>query len=48
MGPIPVTALARFFEGLFVVGTIAAFAVLVLSRIEDRKPLFGREEQNYS
>jgi hypothetical protein len=48
MGPITVTALARFFEGLFVVETIAAFAVLVLSGIEDRETLFGREEQNYS
>ena len=48
MDLIPVTALARFFEGLFVVETIAAFAVLVLNGIEDRKTLFGREEQNYS
>lgn len=48
MGPILVTALARFFEGSFAVETIAAFAVLVLSGIEDRKTLFGGEEQNYS
>jgi hypothetical protein len=48
MGPIPVTALTRFLEVLFAIETIAAFAVLVLSGIEDRETLFGGEEQNYS
>lgn len=40
--------LARFLEGMFVIGSIGSVAVLVLSGIEDLKTLFGREESNHS
>ena len=43
-----VTILARLLEGMFVIGAIGSFLVLVLSGIEDVKTLFGREEENHS
>jgi hypothetical protein len=46
MGLIIVTVLVRILEGMFVVGAIGSFVVLVLSGIEDLKMLLGREEEN--
>lgn len=40
-----VTVLVRILEGMFVVGSIGSFVVLVLSGIEDLKMLLGREEE---
>jgi hypothetical protein len=48
MGLLIITALVRILEGMFVVGSIGSFVVLVLSGIEDLKLLFGREEENHS
>ncbi len=48
MGLKIVTVLVRVLEGMFVVGAIGSFVVLVLSGIEDLKMLFGREEENHS
>jgi hypothetical protein len=45
MGHILVFILARLLEGMFVVGSIASFVVLVLSGIEDLETLFGKEKQ---
>jgi hypothetical protein len=39
-----VVLLARILEGMFVVGSIGSFVVLVLTAIEDLKTLFGMEE----
>ena len=39
------TVLVRILEGMFVVGAIGSFVVLVLSGIEDLKMLLGREEE---
>ncbi len=39
---------ARILEGMFVVGSVGSFLVLVLSGIEDLKTLLGREESNHS
>lgn len=48
MGLIIVTVLVRILEGMFVVGAIGSFVVIVLSGIEDLKMLLGREEENHS
>jgi hypothetical protein len=48
MGLKIVTVLVRILEGMFVVGSIGSFVVLVLSGIEDLKMLLGREEENHS
>jgi hypothetical protein len=45
MGLKIITVLVRFLEGMFVVGAIGSFVVLVLSGIEDLKMLLGREEE---
>lgn len=42
------TLLARVLEGMFVIGSIGSFAVLVLSAIDDLKTLLGREDSNHS
>ena len=47
MGHILLIILARFLEGLFVVGSLGSFVVLVLSGIEDVKTLFGGEEEHH-
>jgi hypothetical protein len=48
MGLIIVTVLVRILEGMFVVGAVGSFLVIVLSGIEDLKMLLGREEENHS
>jgi hypothetical protein len=48
MRHIFVVVVARLLEGMFVVGSIGSFVVLVLSGIEDLKTLFGREEKQHS
>ncbi|MFI5103063.1 MAG: hypothetical protein ACHP9V_06815 [Terriglobales bacterium] len=48
MGLKIVTVLVRVLEGMFVVGAIGSFVVIVLSGIEDLKMLLGREEENHS
>lgn len=48
MGLKIVTVLVRFLEGMFAVGAIGSFVVIVLSGIEDLKMLLGREEENHS
>ena len=48
MGLIIITVLVRVLEGMFVVGAIGSFVVIVLSGIEDLKMLLGREEENHS
>lgn len=48
MAHILVIILARFLEGMFVIGSIGSFVVLVLSGIEDLQTLFGKEEQQHS
>ncbi len=40
-----VTVLVRILEGMFVVGGIGSFVVIMLSGIEDLKMLLGREEE---
>jgi hypothetical protein len=47
MGHVFITILARFLEGLFVIGSIGSVIVLVLSGIEDIKTLFGGEEEHH-
>jgi hypothetical protein len=48
MGLIIVTVLVRILEGMFVVGAVGSFLVIVLSGIEDLKMLLGREDENHS
>jgi len=48
MGHILVIILARLLEGMFVIGSIGSFVVLVLSGIEDLETLFGKEEEHHS
>lgn len=48
MGLIIVIVLVRILEGMFVVGIIGSFVVIVLTGIEDLKMLLGREEENRS
>jgi hypothetical protein len=48
MGLIIVTVLVRILEGMFVVGAVGSFLVIVLSGIEDLKMLLGREDANHS
>jgi hypothetical protein len=48
MGLIVVTVLVRFLEGMFVVGAIGSFVVLILTGIEDLEMLLGREEEKHS
>lgn len=48
MAHILVIILARFLEGMFVIGSIGSFVVLVLSGIEDLQTLFGKEEEQHS
>ena len=48
MGLKIITVLVRFLEGMFVLGAIGSFVVLVLSGIEDFKMLLGREGENHS
>jgi hypothetical protein len=48
MEHIFVVVVARLIEGMFVVGSIGSFVVLVLSGIEDLKTLLGREEKQHS
>jgi hypothetical protein len=48
MGLNIITVLVRVLEGMFVVGAIGSFVVIVLSGIEDLKMLLGREEENHS
>jgi hypothetical protein len=48
MGMKIVTIIVRILEGMFVVGGIGSFVVLVLSGIEDLKMLLGREEEDHS
>jgi hypothetical protein len=44
-----VVLLARILEGMFIVGSIVPFVVLVLSGTKDRKTLFGMDgEENLS
>lgn len=45
MGLMIVTVLVRILEGMFVVGGIGSFVVIMLSGIEDLKMLLGREEE---
>lgn len=40
-----VVVLARILEGMFVVGSLGSFVVLVLSGIEDMKTLLGMDEE---
>jgi len=47
MGHVFITILARFLEGLFVIGSIGSVIVLVLSGIDDIKTLFGGEEEHH-
>ena len=46
--PVVITLVVRLLEGMFIVGSIGSFVVLVLSGIEDLKTLFGREESEHS
>ena len=47
MGLFFLTVLVRFLEGMFVVGVIGSFVVLVLSGIEDLKSfLAGRRDHS--
>ena len=48
MGVKIITVLVRFLEGMFAIGAIGSFVVIVLSGIEDLKMLLGREEENHS
>jgi hypothetical protein len=48
MGHVFLTIVARFLEGMFVIGSIGSLVVLVLSGIEDIKTLFGGEEEHHS
>ena len=48
MGLKIITVLVRFLEGMFFVGAIGSFVVIVLSGFEDLKMLLGREEENHS
>ena len=48
MGLKIITVLVRVLEGMFVVGAIGSFVVIVLSGIEDLKMLLGREGENHS
>ena len=48
MGEIVVTVLVRILEGMFLLGIIGSFVVIVLTGIEDLRMLLGREEQNHS
>jgi hypothetical protein len=48
MGLTIVTVLVRILEGLFVLGSVGSFIVLVLTGIEDLKMLLGREEEKHS
>ncbi|MBZ5667120.1 MAG: hypothetical protein LAO30_21265 [Acidobacteriia bacterium] len=48
MGLKIVTVLVRILEGMFVLGSIGSFIVLILTGIEDLKMLLGREEENHS
>jgi hypothetical protein len=41
-------AVVRLLEGMFVIGGIGSFVVLILSGIEDLRTLFGQEEENHS
>jgi hypothetical protein len=44
-----VVLLARILEGMFIVGSVGSFVVLVLRGIKDRKTLFGMDgEENLS
>jgi hypothetical protein len=45
---VVVTLVARLLESMFVIGTIGAVAVFVLSGIADLKTLLGREESAHS
>jgi hypothetical protein len=42
-----VTVAIRFLEGMFVVGSLGSFLVLVLSGIEDIGTLFGSDETEH-
>ena len=48
MGPILLVVLVRILEGMFILGIIGSFMVIVLTGIEDLKMLLGREEQDRS
>ena len=48
MGLVLITVVVRLLEGMFAVGVVGSFIVLVLSGIEDLKTLFGREEEHHS
>jgi hypothetical protein len=41
--PLRVELIARFLEGMFVLGSLGSFVVLVLSGIEDLETLFGMD-----
>ena len=43
--PLWVVIPARILEGMFIVGSLGSFVVLVLSGIEDMKTLFGMDEE---
>jgi len=48
MGLFIVTVLVRILEGMFLIGIVGSFIVIVLTGIEDLKMLLGREEENHS
>lgn len=48
MSHVLLIVLVRFLEGMFVIGVIGSFVVIVLTGIEDLKMLLGREEQSHS
>ena len=43
--PLSVVLVARILEGMYMVGSIGSFVVLILSGIEDMKTLFGMDEE---
>ena len=48
MGHILLIVLVRILEGMFVIGIIGSFVVIVLTGIEDLKMLLGQEEEIHS
>ena len=48
MGLFIVTVLVRILEGMFLIGIVGSFIVILLTGIEDLKMLLGREEENHS
>ena len=48
MEHVIILGLVRILEGMFVIGMIGSFVVIVLTGIEDLKMLLGQEEENHS